>query len=138
MQGRLPICLLASMTVLAAFPCAAGDPVALNGSFVWERDDTKQEGSLDVTLTPKENGQWDIEFRFDWEGEPRLFVGTAWGKLDGKLTGKVDSDDPGHPLKFRFEVDSAGGVLSGTHGYYNRMGSLIPSGTLELTSADKS
>jgi len=44
-------------------------------------------------------------------------------------------DDPGHPLKFEFKGAFSDGAFSGTHGYFNREGELVDSGTLELTPA---
>ena len=129
---------LLALALTTALPCLAEDALGLDGSYVWERGEKTEKGKLVVTLTPTAKNQWDVEFRFDWEGEPHRFVGNAWGSLDGKLTGKVDSDDPGHPLKFRFEGVFSEGVFTGTHGYYNGMAKLVPSGTLELTSPGKS
>ena len=51
------------------------------------------------------------------------------------LTGKVASDDPGHPLKFEFKGAFSDGAFSGTHGYFNGEGDLVDSGTLEFASA---
>lgn len=126
----LPAALLLLVTGIVA---AAPEEVRLEGSFLWERGDEKIEGELtSVRLTPSGEGTWEIAFRFDWEGEPHVFSGTAEGSLSGELAGNVASDDPGHPLKFEFRGAFADGQFSGTHGYWNAKGDLIPSGTLTL------
>ena len=138
MTARVRLIVLLALAFTAGLPCPAGETIDFEGSFVWERNEKTEQGTLAVTLTPIAKNRWDVEFRFDWEGEPRLFTGTAWGSLSGTLTGKVDSDDPGHPLKFRFEGDFTEGAFVGTHGYYNGLGKLVESGTLKLTSPGKS
>lgn len=131
--GRL-LFMVAVMS-LAAGPGMAGDPVALAGSYHWERGEESVDGTLEVEMTATGEGTWDIAFRFDWEGEPHVFEGKAKGSLSGELTGNVDSDDPGHPLKFEFTGAFSDGAFAGTHGYFNREGELVPSGTLELAAA---
>jgi len=51
------------------------------------------------------------------------------------LIGKAASDDPEHPLKFEFEGAFSDGTFSGTHGYFNGLGELVDSGTLEFAQA---
>ncbi len=125
------VCLIAG-----AIPATvAGDNARFSGSYVWDRPDQKTEGELDVVFTPTGEGAWNVVFRFDWEGEAREFAGTATGDLDGELKGNVDSDDPSHPLEFEFTGVFSDGKFNGTHGYFNRRGELVESGTLELVPA---
>ena len=132
--GRLLI--LIAILGLAVGPAMAGEPVALSGSYHWERGEESVDGELEVALTATGEGTWDVSFSFDWEGEPHVFGGTARGSLTGGLSGNVDSDDPSHPLKFEFTGAFSDGAFAGTHGYFNREGELVPSGTLELAAAN--
>ena len=126
---------LLSAFFLAAVPILADDEVTLSGSYVWERPDETNEGELDAVFTPDGEGEWQVAFRFDWEGEPHVFEGTASGSFSGDLTGNVASDDPSHPLKFEFKGAFSAGTFSGTHGYFNSKGELVDSGTLKLAPA---
>ena len=130
----LPGILFLTVVAVAVLPSLAADEVTLSGSFVWERPDEKIDGELDVVFTPSGEGEWRVTFRFDWEGKPRVFEGTAKGSLTGDLTGDVDSDDPGHPLKFEFRGSFSDGTFSGTHGYFSK-GELVDAGTLEFAPA---
>lgn len=121
---------------LVTMPALAGEEASFSGSFVWERPDGERlEGELDVVFTPGDEGEWRVAFDFDWEGKPRIFEGTASGSLGGDLIGNVASDDPSHPLKFEFKGAFSDGTFTGTHGYFNRDGELVDSGTLELALA---
>jgi len=126
---------LVGVLVVIAVPGVAGERTNLSGSYIWERTDKTVEGELDVVLTPGDEGEWTVAFHFDWEGEPHVFEGTAKGSLTGDLFGNVDSDDPGHPLKFEFKGAFSDGTFNGTHGYFNSKGELVDSGTLEFASA---
>ena len=122
--------------LLAVAPGLAGDEISFSGSFHWERPDGEEfDGELSAVFTPEKDGEWAVAFEFDWEGEPHVFLGSASGSLSGELSGKAASDDPGHPLKFEFKGAFSDGTFSGTHGYFNREGDLVDSGTLELAQA---
>ena len=131
----LPGILFLAVVAVAALPSLADDEVTLSGSFVWERPDKSTDGELEVVFTPAGKEQWIVVFNFDWEDEPRVFEGTAQGSLTGDLSGNVASDDPGHPLKFEFKGAFSDGTFTGTHGYFNREGELVDSGTLEFVPA---
>ena len=101
-----------------------------SGSYVWERTDKTVEGELAIEVDDVSDGEWSIVFSFDWEGNDHRFEGRVTGDWDGDWVGQVDSDDPGHPLKFEFEGRFSDGVFSGTHGYFNSQGEFVPSGSL--------
>ena len=122
-----------STTVGFCAPTGSISPFSKTRStFAWVRADKSIDGELDVVFTPAGKEQWVVVFDFDWEDEPRVFEGTAKGSLTGDLIGNVASDDPGHPLKFEFKGTFSEGTFTGTHGYFNREGGLVDSGTLEF------
>ena len=85
MQQRIRWIALMGICILAAMPGLAADgDVTMNGGFVWERDDGKQEGDLAAVLTPTGDGTWDVAFSFDWEDGPHVYTGTCSGSLDGE------------------------------------------------------
>jgi len=126
---------VATVLAVAGTVAIASGEVHLAGSFFWKGGDEPVNGDLTTVLTPSGKGEWDVAFHFDWEGEPHVFAGKAKGSLDGELVGNVSSDDPDHPLKFEFRGAFADGEFAGTHGYWNRKGELVPTGTLKLAPA---
>ena len=71
------------------------EPQTLKGSFVWNNEN--RTGDLEAVFTETEDGMYDVDFRFEWEGKPRVFSGTAVGSLSsGKLDGRVTNDTEEH------------------------------------------
>lgn len=131
-RGRLIV--LLGLVLVATLPGVTADEVTLSGSYVWERSDKSIDGELEAVFVPAGKREWTVAFRFDWEGKPHVFEGTARGSLTGELIGNVASDDPGHPLEFEFKGAFAEGTFTGTHGYFKKSGDLAHSGTLELAA----
>ncbi len=55
----------------------AEESETLTGTFVWERDDGEISGDLEAQFTSTGDKTWKVSFHFDWEGELRIWNGTA-------------------------------------------------------------
>ena len=74
---------------------------------------------------------YDVDFRFEWEGKPRVFSGTAVGSLSsGTLDGRVTNDTKEHTFIFTGSFED--GTFSGTHAVVAEDGALKDTGTLQL------
>jgi len=111
----------------------AGETETLTGTFVWERDDGDETGDLEAKFTSTGENTWDVSFHFDWEGEPRVWNGTATGNLDkGKLEGKAMMDKTDKPSTFTFSGKFKKGKFKGTHASIDKDGESHSTGTLTL------
>jgi hypothetical protein len=127
---RRSVLLLAVLLALAAAapsPAADGDE-RLHGEFTSDYHDGKK--SLEATFTPTGDQQWDVVFRFDWDGR-RTYSGVAAGSVvEGTLEGRAT--DEGGRRVFTFRGEFAGGLFEGTHYELNRRGRETRTGTLVL------
>ena len=135
MMQRIGWAALLAALVLIASPSFAADDVTLEGGFVWEREDGNQDGDLKAIFTPTGEGEWSVEFQFDWEDGPHVYKGNCSGSLDGELSGDVVSDGD-REMKFKFSGTFEDGEFSGSHGFVTEEGELKPAGTFTLGSAD--
>ena len=109
----------------------SGDEVTLAGEFLWNH--MNHTGDLDAVFTKTGDGAWGVEFRFVWEGELRVYRGTAEGSLtDGELRGSVVTDNPERPQTFFFAGRFQRGRFTGTHTALQASGGTHPTGTLTL------
>jgi len=91
------------LTLFAGSAAAAGT-ATLNGSFVWNNED--QTGDVEAIFTETGEGTWDVAFHFMWEGEPKVFAGTAQGSLSaGELRGEVLNQTKEHTFTFTGSFD---------------------------------
>jgi hypothetical protein len=105
----------------------------LTGTFVWERDDGEVSGDLEARFTSAGDKTWNVTFHFDWEGEPRIWKGTAKGSLKkGKLEGEVVTDNKERPATFTFAGKFKGGTFRGTHARIRKESEPRATGTLTL------
>lgn len=115
---------------LCLSPAFSGDPVVLNGYFVWNNQPDKK-GDLRAEFTKVKEGEWTVDFHFTWEGEPKIYKGKADGSLDvGAIKGKVKAQD--RDVNFTFEGNMLNGTLTGTHAFIKQDGTEEGSGTIEL------
>ncbi len=111
----------------------ADESETLTGTFVWERDDGEISGDLEARFTSTGDQTWKVTFHFDWEGEPRIWKGTAKGSLEkGKLEGKAVMDKADDPATFTFQGKFKGGTFKGTHARIRKEGEPRATGTLTL------
>jgi len=117
---------------LAPGGAGASETVTLEGSFYWNISEKGRRGDLIGVFTPTSQDSWDVAFHFEWEGEPRVWKGSAQGSLtEGSLKGEVQTDDPEYQFTFRFSGDFKDGTFHGTHGQLEE-GELEDRGTLTL------
>ena len=133
MTQRVRLFALLAILALAAVPGFAADDVTLEGGFVWTRDDGNHEGDLKAVLTPSGDGEWTVEFHFDWEDGPHVYTGTCNGSLDGDFGGDIVADGE-RKMRFRFSGTFEDGTFNGTHGFVDDEGGLKDSGTLSLAA----
>ena len=117
---------------LFAAGASAGDEEGqtLTGAFVWNNQD--RTGDLKAVFTEGENGKWNVAFHFTWEGEPRVFAGTAVGNLsEGELKGEVLTDGE-RQRTFKFAGSFEDGTFHGTHHTVGNDGNERETGTLTL------
>lgn len=111
----------------------AGEEETLTGTFVWEREDENISGDLEARFTSTGEKAWKVSFHFDWEGEPRVWNGTAKGSLEkGKLKGEAVMDKTDDPSTFTFTGKFKDGKFSGTHAQIDKEGKSHATGTLTL------
>jgi hypothetical protein len=90
----------------------ADDSTTLTGEFVWEGGNTA--GDLKAEFTPNGDGQWNVEFHFEFRGRPHTYSGSASGSLvEGRLEGRVLNESK--KRTFTFEGTFQDGVFSGSH-----------------------
>lgn len=131
MKGRRPpiVAALLVLMLFGALSLARDATHTLTGAFVWNNED--RTGDLEAKFTESGDGTWDVAFRFEWEGKPRVFSGTAEGSLsDGKLSGEVQTESKEHT--FVFAGRFAEGSFSGTHAAIGKDGEKRDTGTLTL------
>lgn len=112
----------------------AADDLAMDGGYVWQRDDGTKEGELTASFSPVGDGKWDVAFSFDWEDGPHVYTGTCEGSLTGDLSGDIKSDGD-REMRFRFNGAFEDGTFNGTHAFVSEDGELKDSGTLSLWAA---
>ena len=111
----------------------AEESETLTGTFVWERDDGEISGDLEARFTSTGDNTWNVTFHFDWEGEPRIWKGTAKGSLKkGKLEGEATMDKKDKPATFTFTGKFKGGTFKGTHARIRKEGEPRATGRLTL------
>ena len=127
------ICALA-LVALAGGVAVAADDVTMEGSFIWARSDGDIDGALKAVFTPTGKNEYDVSFHFEWEGEQKVWSGTAKGDLNsGDLKGDIKTDNPDRDDVFSFMGSVADGKFTGKHGGM-RDGELNEMGTLELSA----
>jgi hypothetical protein len=125
----LVLLLVASLTGIAF----ADDSETLTGTFVWERDDGEISGDLEARFTSTGDETWKVTFHFEWEGESRVWNGTAKGSLEkGKLEGEAVMDKADDPSTFTFKGKFKRGNFKGTHAQISKEGEPHATGTLTL------
>ncbi len=89
-----------------------GDARTLSGRFVWGHGNAT--GDLEAVFRPNGDGEWKVDFRFEFHGKPHVYSGSASGSLsDGKLKGRVFNERK--KRTFTFEGMFEDGKFSGTH-----------------------
>ena len=107
------------------------DEVTLTGEYLWEN--MHHTGNLDARFTETGDREWDVEFRFVWEGDLHVYRGTAEGSLaNGELRGNVVTDNPEWPRTFFFAGRFDDGRFTGLHTALQASGGSYPTGTLTL------
>lgn len=123
----LSMIVLAALAGLAVAPVPADEPRTLEGGFVWSQGPT---GDLKAVFKPTGEGQWDVDFHFNFRGEDHTYSGTAQGKLaEGSLSGSVQNENKKRTFKFQGEFKD--GEFQGTHSEVKGDGS-VDTGTLML------
>ena len=117
------------VSVTGSIVAADAKSETMTGTFVWNNEG--QTGDLKATFTETGDGTWDAVFHFDWEGEPRVFSGSAEGSFSGALEGSVTTDGP-RKGTFVFSGTFADGTFTGTHSSM-RDGEASETGTMTLT-----
>lgn len=123
---------LAALAVVATTTASTTDDSratqqVLDGEFVWTGYDS---GPLEATFEPTGENQWKVAFRFRWNGEPKVYRGTAEGSLtDGPLRGTVQNET--QRRSWNFEGTTTDGVFEGTHEEIKRSRA-VRTGTLTL------
>ena len=88
---------------------------------------------LEAKFTSTGDNTWKVVFHFEWEGEPRVWNGTAKGNLEkGKLEGEAVMDKTDEPATFTFTGKFKNGKFSGTHSRLGKEGKSRATGTLTL------
>jgi hypothetical protein len=131
---KRPVVLLAALILAGpAVAATATGPQTFQGSFVWTNGDQSQTGKIEAVFTPTATERWDVAFSFLWEGEPRVFKGTAEGSLEfGKLKGRVRDDrKPEHGYIFMGKIKD--GRMHGEHSHVDQEGKTVETGTFMLT-----
>jgi hypothetical protein len=127
MQMRRATQLVAVVAVMAvSLGLAAGGDQdrTLTGSYLWS--DTGKSGDLKAVFTPTGEAKWDVSFFFTFEGQDRVYSGTAEGTLaDGALEGTVLNEKKNRT--FSFKGSFTDGEFSGSHAESGR-----PTGSLKL------
>lgn len=120
--------LLLTLPAMAEEDVAATPTRTLTGHFVW--DARGSEGDLQAVFTPTGEQTWDVQFHFEFRGEPHTYSGTAEGSLgDGTLRGTVLNESKQRTFTFLGEFTD--GTFTGKHA--ERQGeSDVATGTLEL------
>jgi len=126
--------ILAVLILAGGFAAMASEDVAMEGGYVWARDDGNKEGSLTATLTPDGDGKWNVSFSFDWEDGPHVYTGACEGSLTGELSGNITSDGD-RKMNFKFSGAFEDGTFSGKHSFVNEDGTVKDGGTLTLAAA---
>ena len=107
----------------------AEESQTLEGSFVWNNEN--RTGDLEAVFTETDPGRYNVDFRFEWEGKPRVFSGTAEGSLSsGELVGRVQNATKEHTFVFTGSFEN--GTFNGTHAVLNEEGEETDTGTLVL------
>ncbi len=98
--------------LLSAWPgvAVAQAEEILSGEYRWN---SGRPSKLKAIFTATSDVKWEVAFHFRHNGQPHVYRGTAEGRLDGELRGKVTNEGGGRKFTFRLEND--GGKLSGTH-----------------------
>ena len=121
---------LALILSLSTGSVAVAGTATLNGSFAWDNDEGTETGDIEAVFTGTGDGAWDVAFHFMWEGEPKIFAGTAEGSLSaGELKGQVLNETKEHT--FTFAGSFEGSTFTGTHAVL-RDGEEKGTGTLTL------
>lgn len=104
-------------------------PREFTGRYEWT---VGEKGKLDATFTPTGTpNEYKVEFRFNFNGSPHVYAGTATGDLsDGDLRGEVKSDRG--KRTFRFTGETKRGRFKGTHSEVRKNGEETATGTLRL------
>jgi hypothetical protein len=102
---------LAAAILLSASAVAA-EPTTLTGEFEWNQRGTR--GDLEAIFTPTGEGSWDVDFHFEFRGQPHTYSGTATGSLaEGKLEGKVLNESKERTFIFSGKFED--GEFTGQH-----------------------
>jgi len=122
--------LLLFMQDVAVHP---GNGFTLKGEYLWEN--MHHTGNLEAAFIETGDREWDVEFRFVWEGDLHVYRGTAEGSLvKGELHGKVVTDNPEWPRTFFFAGRFNDGRFTGIHTALQASGGAYPTGTLTLVN----
>jgi hypothetical protein len=132
MTQRIRWIALLGVFFLAAMPGFAADDVALEGSFIWEREEGDLDGTLKAILTPTGEGEWSVAFHFEWEDEPHIYTGTCSGSLEGEFSGDIKSDGD-HEMNFKFNGSFEDGTFTGDSNFLTKEGEIKHAGTLTLS-----
>ena len=102
--------------------------ITMKGEYHWTQRDVK--GEIKAVFTPTGEGQWSVEFFFDWRDDAHVYAGTAEGNLkNGALKGSVKNDNKNRT--FNFEGKTENGTFKGSHEEIGRSGPR-ETGTIEL------
>lgn len=106
------------------------DSRTLTGEYRWAHG---PPGPLTAVFTPTGEEAWDVEFRFTYQDNPRVFAGYCSGNLvDGVIEGAVQ--DEKKRRTFTFSCTFEDGRCEGTHSEIGRRHT-YPTGTLTLEPA---
>jgi hypothetical protein len=125
-------------TALHAHMSIAAEEINLKGTFQWVKQKKETPHKLNATFTSTGTNQWNCVFHFDWSKKPRLYTGTATGKLtNGKIEGIAKNENK--KRTFTFKGTFKNGKMTGTHTEIktrNDTQRVIDTGTLTLEVAD--
>jgi hypothetical protein len=127
---RMAWLLVASAAIVVAWLglARAANERTLTGTYVWN-DGARGDLAADFTATGE--NRWNVDFRFEFDGQDHVYSGTAEGSLDGgPLKGAVKNESGKRTFEFEgsFRDD---GEFRGTHAETTK-GRRAQTGTLTL------
>lgn len=121
------------LSVSAAFAWVAAAKVTMTGQYQWNRQADKP-GDLRAEFTSIKDGQYQVNFYFEFREKKHVYSGTAEGSIEnGALKGEVQNENK--KRTWRFKGISKDGKFTGTHVEMKRDGGEKATGTLTLSMA---
>lgn len=105
------VLLCAGFSLTADDTASKGDTTTMVGEYHWN---DRASGELKAIFTPAGDGQWTVDFHFDFRDEPHIYSGTAEGSLsEGGLKGTVKNENKKRTFIFKGAFED--GQFSGDH-----------------------